>query len=458
MSRLAGVFHFSRKSKVNLILTLSLVLLFSSITLGQLTAKDPGIRGGSPGVGGVRAGLTSDYAAEFSAALLRFQEVNSVNGQQPGSDSQGLGPRFNGTSCAGCHIQPAVGGTSPPTNNPQIGFATVFGGSNIVPSFILPNGPVREVRFVRNPDGSPDGGVHDLYVITGMPDAVGCNIKQPDFVDAVEDHNAIFRIPTPVFGAGIVEEITDANLLTNLATDAPTKHSLGIHGRPNRSGNDGTITRFGWKAQNKSLVVFAGEAYNVEQGVTNRVFPNERDDTPGCVLNQLPEDAENFSTSGPSPTSDLHSDTENFAMFMRLTAPPTPIPDTPSIARGRALFAGVGCAFCHSPSLATGSKSLTTGQSSTQLNPLSDFMLHHMGAGLADGVSQGLAGPDEFRTAPLWGLGQRAFFLHDGRTSDLLEAIRQHHSTGSEANAVITRFHGLTETQKQDILNFLRSL
>jgi CxxC motif-containing protein (DUF1111 family) len=102
--------------------------------------------------------------------------------------------------------------------------------------------------------------------------------------------------------------------------------------------------------------------------------------------------------------------------------------------------------------------SLTTGQTSVQVNAFSDFMVHHMGAGLADGVTQGSAGPDEFRTAPLWGLGQRVFFLHDGRTSDLLEAIRAHHSPGSEANAVITRFHGLTEPQKQDLLNFLRSL
>jgi CxxC motif-containing protein (DUF1111 family) len=84
--------------------------------------------------------------------------------------------------------------------------------------------------------------------------------------------------------------------------------------------------------------------------------------------------------------------------------------------------------------------------------------LHDMGVGLADGVSQGAAQPDEFRTAPLWGVGQRIFFLHDGRTKDLLEAIRQHASPGSEANGVIARFHTLTEQEKQDLLNFLRSL
>jgi CxxC motif-containing protein (DUF1111 family) len=81
-----------------------------------------------------------------------------------------------------------------------------------------------------------------------------------------------------------------------------------------------------------------------------------------------------------------------------------------------------------------------------------------MGVGLADGVSQGEAGPREFRSAPLWGLGERVFFLHDGRTSNLITAIRAHASQGSEANGVIRRFNSLSRSQTQDVLNFLRSL
>ena len=98
------------------------------------------------------------------------------------------------------------------------------------------------------------------------------------------------------------------------------------------------------------------------------------------------------------------------------------------------------------------------------MNLFSDLLVHDMGPGLADGISQGQAGPSEFRTAPLWGLGQRLFFLHDGRTSDLLEAIRAHksgsHWTGdaSEANGVVRNFDRLRQSQKQDVLNFLRSL
>jgi len=81
-----------------------------------------------------------------------------------------------------------------------------------------------------------------------------------------------------------------------------------------------------------------------------------------------------------------------------------------------------------------------------------------MGTGLADGITQGGAGPDEFRTAPLWGVGQRVFFLHDGRTTSLIEAIKAHRGRGSEANKIIERFNKLSIRQQQDLINFLRSL
>ena len=108
----------------------------------------------------------------FDVAKEVFQEVDA------GPD--GLGPRFNLDSCSGCHSQPTIGGTSPATN-PQVAVATLMGAKNVVPSFITANGPIREARFVRNRDGSPDGGVHGLFVITGRSDAPGCNIAQPNF-------------------------------------------------------------------------------------------------------------------------------------------------------------------------------------------------------------------------------------------------------------------------------------
>src|SRR6266478_3672477 len=439
---------------------------------------DPGVRGGAPGAGTALKGLTADENAFFQDGLVRFSQIESVTGGQ----NNGLGPRFNSNSCLSCHVQPSVGGSSPATN-PSIAIATLNGAKNVVPWFIAQNGPVREARFKRNPDGTNDGEVHDLFVITGRADAAGCNIAQPDFLPAGQPQsgqggnpNIIFRIPTPVFGAGLIESIPDSAILANMKTDSNLKKPMGISGHPNahlsgnanHSSNDGTITRFGWKAQNKSLLMFASEAYNVEMGVTNQLFPQERDETPGCLFNATPEDTLNFtatSTSTPSRNTAVVSDIEAFADFMRMLASPTPAPGTPSVVNGRAVFARVGCAHCHTPSLTTGAKiasgsstSPSAALSNQAANLYSDLIIHHMGKGLADGITQGAAGPDEFRTAPLWGVGQRVFFLHDGRTTNLVEAIRDHRSHGSEANKVIEHFNRLTPQEQQDVINFLRSL
>jgi CxxC motif-containing protein (DUF1111 family) len=123
------------------------------------------------------------------------------------------------------------------------------------------------------------------------------------------------------------------------------------------------------------------------------------------------------------------------------------------------LFSSIGCATCHNPTTGTTQVSnLVPALSKAPVNAFSDMELHHMGTGLADNVSQGSAGGDQFRTAPLWGLGQRIFLLHDGRTTNLLSAISAHESNGSEANTVVENFNDLSNSQKQDLLNFLRSL
>jgi CxxC motif-containing protein (DUF1111 family) len=201
-------------------------------------------------------------------------------------------------------------------------------------------------------------------------------------------------------------------------------------------------------------------------GVTNELFPNERANPPAaCLYNATPEDETNFSLAGPS----IPSDTVMFAAFMRFLAAPTPsaagVPGNPSvvsIADGRLMFSAVHCDMCHTPTLQTGPAAMAPALSNQAAALFSDLLVHNMGSGLADRVSQGTAGPDEFRTAPLWGLGQRVFFLHDGRANPtdggLLEAIQAHSSQGSEANTVITLFNNLSNQQKQDLLNFLRSL
>jgi len=412
-------------------------LLASAAILEAQT--DPGPRSGRPQSGPPLQGLSPAEIQAFMAGRGAFGEVASV--------PTGLGPRFNLDSCAGCHAQPSVGGTSPAVN-PQLAVAARNGAQNQVPPFIQSNGPIRVVRFRQAPGGGPDGGVHDLFVISGRTDApAGCQIAQPDFSNP---QNLSFRIPTPVFGLGLIEAIPDSTLKANLAANANRKGPLGIRGQLNSSANDGTITRYGWKAQNKSLLVFSGEAYNVEIGVTNELFPQEREDNPACATNSLPEDH-------PDPVTGKPSDIEAFAGFMRFLAPPQPSPTSESIDNGRSLFDSTGCALCHTPALQSGN-AISAALNAQPVHLYSDLALHRMGQALDDRITQGAAQGDQWRTAPLWGLGDRIFLLHDGRTQDLGQAITIHDSPGSEAHGVVANYQALTPAQKQDLLNFLRSL
>jgi CxxC motif-containing protein (DUF1111 family) len=474
-------------------------------------APDPGVRIGSAAAGDPLPGLSSSadptqkrLFAMFGKGLAKFVQPDSV-------DKDGLGPTFNLDSCGGCHAYPAVGGSSPgPTAsdpyavNPQFAFWAShpqMQAGNQLPSFIVGNDPahpgvtpVREARFVKDSQNPAlvDGGVHDLFTIVGLTGTpASCTallLRQPDFDTALATRNIIFRIPTPVFGTGLIEQIPDSAIESNRNSELGAKKDLGIRGRSNvtlagrtvsgtgrrlagaenRNGNDGTIARFGWKAQNKSLLVFAGEAYNVEMGVSNELFPTERNELPECQALAAPNDRTDptqFDPTKPGSELDILSDIEKFAAFMRLLAPPRPSADTPggaaSIGRGRSLFNSVGCSYCHTPTLRTGRSDIP--QFDRQDVALySDLLLHKMGPGLADGISQGQAGPDEFRTAPLWGLGQRTYLLHDGRATDLVKAIYAHESggwfDGSEANGVVQRYRFLSAADKRDLLNFLRSL
>jgi CxxC motif-containing protein (DUF1111 family) len=373
----------------------------------------------------------------FNTSKGLFQEVDGT--------AEGLGPRFNLDSCAGCHSQPAIGGTSPAAN-PQFTAAHAAGATNVIPSFLDQNGPAREVRF------KSDGGVHNLFTITGRSDAPGCNIAQPDFSDL---NNISFRIPTPTFGVGFVENTPDRNLIADVAAIADLRGVMGIGGHFNHSGNDGTISRFGWKAQNKSMVIFSAEAYNVEIGVTNELFMQEREEEPSCQFALAPNDVAQVKNGKQGDA--ILPDAAMFAAFMRLLDAPKPEDLGPSAQQGKQAFNNVGCGLCHTPKHKTGPSAIS-GLSNVVYQPFSDFQVHDMGDGLADGISQGEAGPREFRTAPLWGVGQRIFFLHDGRTKDLLAAIQAHAGNGSEANTVIGNFNAQPTATKQDILNFLRKL
>jgi CxxC motif-containing protein (DUF1111 family) len=455
---------------------LSFLILNHPAWAQSKTARDPGPRTVTSTDPRPLPDLTQPELALFLAGAEKFREEDTVVGGP--NTGGGLGPTFNLNSCKGCHSHPQLGGTSPP-RNPQFDlWKSSLAKTNKLPWFVKENGPAKEARFIRNDDRSPDGGVHDIFTIAGLPGAGKCAPKQPDFATARRKNNVIFRIPTPTFGAGLIEQISDQEIEFNLAkVKRLGAAAYGVQGRtnvvhsghtiskrPNHNGNDGTIARFGWKAQNKSLMIFAGEAYNVEMGITNELFPTERlpadpDLARNCLnLFPIPNDATNPGASGIKVLNDV----ENFAAFMRLLAPPMPSTDEPggaaSISRGRELFDGIGCAVCHTPTLHTVENAAVKALSSKAAGLYSDLALHNMGSGLADGISQGQAGGNDFRTAPLWGLGQRLFLLHDGRTSDLVRAIQEHRSPGSEANRVVRRYEGRSNREKQHLLNFLRSL
>jgi CxxC motif-containing protein (DUF1111 family) len=409
-------------------------------------------------------------------------------------NSNGLGTVYNSDSCFECHAHPTLGGSGgflaahkgDVAQNPAFDLAPHRSGrTNKVPSFETRFGPIREVRFKFNPDGSRDGGVHALYTTKGDradPGNAACNVTQPDFETELKKGNLSFRIPLQLFGLGLIESIEDNEILAHHDATARQRAALGITGHPNRSGNDGTITRFGWKAQNKSIAIFAGEAYNVEMGVTNDLFPQARDENPSCAMGKPePNDINRIDVNDDENkafNSPLHElpDWQLFFIMMRFIDAPQPDPHPSfSAQRGRQLFSQIGCNLCHTPQMKTGGTAADPNQSAggafgsqilvdRPVNLFSDMLVHHMGPGLADDVVQGNAGPDEFRTTPLWGVGQRIFFLHDGRTSDIQQAILAHQSSGnghfpaSEANGVVQNFQHLNPNDKQAILDFLRSL
>ncbi len=458
--------------------SLFLALLFVAGVVSAQT--DPGVQSASRGTGATIINPSNDpngFTAFFNDGLNRFEQVETVSN----SANSGLGPRFNSNQCSSCHAQPAPGGSGAGVN-PQFQFiSSGVAPDDTMPTFITAAGPTLEARapFFLNSRGgvnfnAPNGGVEDLFTVTGRSDAGKCNLGQPNFNAYLAANDLIFRIPTPVFGAGLIENLDDSTLLANQAKNLD--NNLGIAGSFNRSGNDGTITRFGWKAQNKSLHMFAGEAYNVEMGVSNELFPQDRplpeeEQAAGLAASCLnlsgsgyPED-----TSNPTQTSNaaVLDDVSAFANFMRFLAPPPTGAvvlngsqvAASTISAGSSLFSSIGCATCHNPSPGTTQVSnFVPALSNVAVNAFSDLEIHDMGNRLADNVSQGSAGGDQFRTAPLWGLGQRIFLLHDGRTTNLMTAIEDHSSRGSEATNVINNFNKLTSTQQQELLDFLRSL
>ena len=359
-------------------------------------------------------GLTPDEFEAFNLGLEDFLEVEDAE--------EGLGPAYNGTSCAGCHNVPAVGGIAPMT----------------------------EVRAGRRlSDGSFedfDAERGSLFQMLSIP-THGCQSVIPP------DANVIARrAPIPLFGAGLVEAIPDETIIA--LEDPLDLNQDGVSGRAarivDRQSGEVRVGRFGWKAQVATLIVFAGDAYRNEMGITNDLFPGEltfklsAEQLRECDPVPDPEDV-------PEPGTGLRG-IDNFEAFMKFLAPVSRGPITPAVLGGREVFESVGCATCHVPMLETG----------RNVNPLfdrrpvplfSDLLLHDIGTG--DGIRQAEGGPAELRTPALWGLRFRRPLLHDGSAPTIADALLAHHG---EARRTMQRLATLSHETIVELMAFLESL
>jgi CxxC motif-containing protein (DUF1111 family) len=355
-------------------------------------------------------GLTAEQMADFDEGRDEFEDVEDIE--------EGLGPVFNGKSCAECHAVPSTGGSEP-----NVGVA-------------------RETRISRvfrgrfDPlDGSVSIDRGGQLLQQRAINLQGCKLK----AEAVPPEATLvsIRLSTPLFGAGLMEAIPESTILGN----------QGNGGRPNYVVNPDTkleeLGRFGWKAQVATLHQFSGDAYVNELGITNPSFPQENRPQgesipPGCDTVLDPED------DGAGVTA--------FTNFMRFLAPAPRGPITAQVQRGEQMFSQVGCASCHVPMMMTGTNSVAA-LSEKPVNLFSDLLLHDIGTG--DGIEQGQAKGTDFRTAPLWGLSRRNRFLHDGKSNTIEGAILRH---GAEAQDSRNGFVGLPQSDHNALLAFLGSL
>ena len=331
----------------------------------------------------------------------------------------GLGPIFNDDSCLACHGAPSAGGSSGKT-------VTRFGHS---------------ANGVFNPLTSLDGSLlHARAIDPSLQEVV-----------PAEANVVARRLTTPLYGAGLIEAIPDATIIANANLPKPA----GVKGHvalvTDVATGESRVGRFGWKAQHATLLVFSGDALNNEIGITIRLFPKAA--APNGDETNLARFVSPTAPIEDQPDANGLSAIDRMSTYMRFLAPPAGAPTTPATLAGQKLFASIGCASCHTPSLNTGPNAITAlANKNVQL--YSDLLLHDMGT-LGDGIAQAAAGTTEMRTSPLWGLNARHSYLHDGRAATPAAAVLAH---AGEAAASQSAYAQLTPAQQQQLIAFLRSL
>lgn len=357
-------------------------------------------------------GLTPRELELFRLGRSDFLQVESA--------TEGLGPLFNGTSCAQCHNIPVIGGT----------------------------GTIIEIRAgYRDAAGkfhAPPGGT--LMHLFSVPPH-DCQVAVYDEANVIGK-----RISIPLFGAGLIEAIPDETLIR--LEDPFDANGDGVRGRAAMVEDIATgfrrVGRFGWKAQQATLLAFAGDAYINEMGISNDLFRKEplgnvsRERAPRCLPSSTPEDTRDLRTG-------LRG-IDNFENFLRFLGPPGRAGIDDLSLRGERIFSDIGCATCHVPQLTTGPSANPTFD--RKAVPLySDLLLHDVGTG--DGIEQADAKGEEIRTPALWGLRFRRPLLHDGTAPSIESAIERHYR---EASTAIERFKMLPSQARKELLAFLKSL
>ena len=359
-------------------------------------------------------GITAQEFELFRMGLDDFLEVESAE--------EGLGPAFNGTSCAACHNAPAIGGVSP-----------------VAEVRVAKTGPSGEFVAL-NPEGET------LFHLFSIPNHTCSSLIPADATVVAR------RVPIPLFGAGLVEAIPDETILA--LADPFDNNRDGVSGRANTVRDVGTgqnrVGRFGWKAQHATLLAFGADAYRNEMGITNDLFPTEL---------AVGVSAERMKICDPIPDPEDIRDRQtrrrgidNFEVFMRLLAPVGRADVTGAAVLGQNLFMSAGCANCHVPVLTTGAHPNPLFDRK-QVALFSDLLLHDIGTG--DGIVQAAADAREIRTPALWGLRFRRPFLHDGSAPTIDDAIRRH---GGEAARAMEAIGRMTSADFQALVAFLRTL
>jgi len=340
----------------------------------------------------------------------------------------GLGPLFNSTSCGECHEEPATGGFG---DEVEV-HATAF----------LARGPGNSPHVTGAPESVCDqltdqgGPVVQQHVTPALHDALGIDAEPvPPRATATGR-----RTSPSILGFGLLDAVPDQTILAY--ADPDDRDHDGVSGRPNRF-TDGRIGRFGRKAFVPTLKEFNAGAFLIEQGITSPPMPVE--DTIGGK--PIPPGVD------PRPEPELSQEDLDLAIdFVRFLAPPSGMVRLDS-RRGERIFARIGCASCHVPTLKTGDSDVRALRK-RKVAAYTDLLLHDMGPDLAD-ICLGLAAPSEFRTEPLMGLRLRTRFLHDGRAATVEDAVRLH---AGEATAARDRLGTLSGDERQALLKFLASL